>query len=102
MKAIMAAASRRWAGSVTLSRWRTCGTVSAGVSPPQPVAEPDEEALRQQRHGGVVVPAAPAAHLVVVQPQLGLRLLDGLLHRPAQPQQPDQRLGRGLRSGVTE
>jgi hypothetical protein len=49
---------------------RTWGTVSAGAFSPQPTAEPGEEALRQQGHGGVVVPADPAAHLVVVQPQL--------------------------------
>src|SRR5918992_1153922 len=102
MKASIAAGSRRWAGSVTLSRWRTWGTVNAGVFSPQPAAEPDEEVLRQERHGGVVVPAAPAAHLVVVQPQLLLALLDRLLHRPAQPEQPDQRLRRGVRGGVAE
>src|SRR5262245_7543179 len=102
MNASIARASRRWAGSVTLSRWRTWGTVSAGTFPPQPAAEPDEEALGQQGHGGVVVPAAPAPHLVVVQPEFLLGLLDGLLHRPAQAQQPDQRLRRGLGVGVGE
>src|SRR3954466_4389372 len=102
MKASIAVASRRWAGRVTLSRWRTWGTVSAGVFFPQPAAEPDEEVLRQQGHGGVVVPAAPAPDLVVVEPQLLLGLLDGLLDWPAQAQQPDQRLGRGVRSGVTQ
>src|SRR5947208_12683256 len=102
MKVSIAAGSRRWAGSVTLSRRRTWGTVSAGVFPPQPAAESDEEVLRQERHGGVVVPAAPAAHLVVVQAQLVLRLLDGLLHRPAQPQQPDQRRGPRVGGGLAE
>src|SRR3954451_11709097 len=101
MKASIAAASRRRAGSVTASRRRTWGTVSAGASPPQPAPQPGEEPLRQEGHGRVVVPAAPAAHLVVVEPELFLALLDGLLHRPAQAQQPDQRLRRGVRGGIT-
>src|SRR3954452_7448947 len=102
MKASIAVASRRWAGRVTLSSGRTWGTVSAGVFFPQPAAEPDEEVLRQQGHGGVVVPAAPAAHLVMVEPAFVLRLLAGLLDRPAQAQQPDQRLGRGVGGGVAQ
>ncbi len=102
MKASIAAASRRWAGRVTLSRCRTWGTVSAGVFSPQPTAEPAEEALRQQGHGGVVVPAAPAPDLVVVQSQLLLGLLAGLLHRPAQAQEPGQRLGRGVGGGIAQ
>ena len=91
MKASSAAASRRWAGSVALSSCRTWGTVSAGVFSPHPAAEPDEEVLRQEGHGGVVVPAAPAAHLVVVQPQLLLRLLDGLLNHPSRLHPKQQR-----------
>src|SRR5690349_7158142 len=102
MKASMARASRRWAGSVTLRRRRTCGTVSAGEFSPQPGAQPDEEVLGEQGHGGVVVPAAPAAHLVLVEPELVLRFLYGLLDRPAQAQQPDQRLGRRVGGGVAE
>ncbi len=96
----MATASRRRAGSVTPSRRRTWGTVSAGVFLPQPAAEPDEEPLRQQGHGGVVMPAAPAPYLVVVQPQFALRLFDGPLDRPAQAEQPHQRLRRSRGDGI--
>ena len=66
---------------------------------PQPVAQPQRGALGHERHGGVVVPAAPAPRLVVVEPQLPLAFLDGLLHRPAEPKQPDQGLGRRVEGG---
>ena len=39
----------------------------------------DQEGMGQQGQGDVPVPARPAAHLVVVQADLGLGLLEGLL-----------------------
>ena len=95
-------ASRGWAGSVTDSNTRTCGTVSAGAIPPQSAAQPHQEVLGQQRHRQVMMPAHPAAHLVVGQPHLVLALLDGLLHRPAHPQQPHQRRRRCVRRRVAQ
>src|SRR5438093_450734 len=59
---------------------RTCGTVTAGVFPPQPQPLHLQEPQRQQRQRHVVVPAHPAAHLVMPQPHLALALLQQLLH----------------------
>ena len=78
----MAAASRRWAGRVTLRSSRAWGTVSAGAFSPQPAPQPDQEVVGQQGHGGVVVPAAPAAHLVVIQAQVVFALANDDLHGP--------------------
>src|SRR5262245_62338474 len=46
--------------------------------------------MGQQRQGDVAVPARPAAHLVVVQADLGLGLLEALLDCPPGPGHPDQ------------
>src|SRR5579884_4340874 len=62
-----------------LKTWRTCWGVSAGVFPPQPPPLHGHEPQRQQRQRHVVVPAHPAAHLVVRQPDLALALLQHLL-----------------------
>src|SRR6266404_991576 len=66
-----------WSNSVKIAR--TCGTVTAGVFSPQPQPLGLQEPQRQQRQRHVVMPAHPTAHLVVVQPDLALALLEHLL-----------------------
>src|SRR4051812_48380195 len=58
---------------------RTCCTVSAGFFFPQPLPLQDQEPQCQQRQRHVVMPALPAAHLVVVQAYLTIALLEDLL-----------------------
>src|ERR1051326_2546579 len=58
---------------------RTCGTVTAGVFPPQAEAFQMQEPQGHQRQGHVVVPADPAAHLVVRQADFALAVLEQLL-----------------------
>src|SRR3954449_13405588 len=58
---------------------RTCDTVTAGVFPPDPNPLQDQEPQRQQRERHVVVPAHPAPHLVLTQPDLPLRGAEHLL-----------------------
>src|SRR6266702_183502 len=54
---------------------RSCGTVTAGFFPPQPVFLLDQEPQSQQRQGHVVVPAHPTPQFVMVQPYLAFACL---------------------------
>jgi len=87
-------------GRTTWSRARTWGTVTAGLSPPQAQARLDEEVMRQETQGDVMMPADPAPHLVVVEADLAFALLNAPLHRPARRAALGQRLlgevGRGV------
>src|SRR5215210_3580734 len=83
MSSITVAASSVLRGKTACSNTRTCGTVSAADFFSQPAALPDQKVMRQQRQRRVMVPAYPAAHLVVVQPTLPFALLDPRLHTPA-------------------
>jgi hypothetical protein len=49
-----------------------------------------QERQRDHDQGGVPVPGQILADLVVVQPDLALGLLEGLLHPPAAARNPDQ------------
>src|SRR5579872_4086125 len=51
-----------------LNTSRNCGTVSAGIFPPQLPLLPVQEPQRQQRQRHVVVPAHPTPYLVLPQP----------------------------------
>src|SRR5438270_990175 len=57
-----------------------CATVNAGVFFPQLPPFQRQEPQRQQRQRHVVVPADPAPHLVVAQPDLPLPFLQDFLH----------------------
>src|SRR5947209_17048312 len=59
---------------------RTCAPVIGGVFFPQPPPLQLQKPQGQQRQRHVVVPARPAAHLVVVQPHLLAALPQQLLH----------------------
>src|SRR5216684_8015040 len=83
MSAMAVLASKCRLGSTTINNWRTWGTVSAGDFFSQPTPQPDQEVMRQQAQGQVVVPADPAAHFVVVHTQFTLAFQDGRLDRPA-------------------
>src|SRR5438270_8922317 len=97
MSARAVSASKRRLGSTTAKSWRTWGTVSAGdFFFPQPTPQPDQEVMRQQTQGQVVMPADPAADFVVVHAQFALALQDGRLDRPAHAAGPDQVLPRRL------
>src|SRR5260370_29833977 len=61
----------------------------------QALADHGEQGLREQRQRHMAIPARPAAHLVVVQPDLAFGLLEGHLDRPAPPRHPHQVLQRG-------
>src|SRR6266487_6486302 len=100
MSATAVSASTCRLGSTTAKSWRTWGTVSAGDFFPQPAPQPDQEVMRQQTQGEVVMPADPAADFVVVHAQFALALQDGRLDRPAHPTHPDQSLPRRLRRCV--
>src|SRR6266852_4491813 len=75
-----------WSSSVKIAR--TCGTVTAGVFPPQPQPLGLQEPQRQKRQRHVVVPADPTAHLVVAPPDLALALLERLLDPVAAAMHP--------------
>ena len=66
-----------WSSSVKIAR--TWGTVTAGVFPPQPQPLGLQEPQGQKRQRHVVVPAHPAAHLVVPQPHLPFARLQQFL-----------------------
>src|SRR5256885_10948551 len=100
MSAMAVLASKCRLGSTTTISWRTWGTVSAGDFFSQPTPQPNQEVMRQQAQGQVVVPADPAAHFVVVHAQVTLAFQDGPLDRPAHPTDPDQSLPRRLRRCV--
>src|SRR5437867_13286196 len=83
ISAIAVSASRcRLAKLICTSR-RTCGTVTAADCFPQKAALPHQEVMRQQRHGHLVMPAAPVAHLILIHAHFALALLDRRLDRPA-------------------
>src|SRR5437867_10014395 len=96
MRAMAVLASKCRLGSTTTISWRTWGTVSAGDFFPQLTPQPDQEVMRQQAQGQVVVPADPAADFVVVHTQFALALQDGRFDRPAHATDPDQALPRRL------
>src|SRR5438093_8736104 len=83
MSAMAVSASSWRLGKTTCNRRRTCGTVNAADFFSQKAALPHQEVMRQQGHGHVVVPAAPAAHLIVIHPHFALAFQDGRLDRPA-------------------
>ena len=89
-------------GSTTWSSARTCGTVRAAFFFPEPQAGRDQEVMREEAQGDVMVPADPAPHLVVVQAALALTLLDGPLDRPTRRAALGQSLRRGVGGGVGE
>jgi len=89
-------------GSATWSRARTWGTVRAGLPPPQAQAGLDEDVMRQETQGDVMMPADPAPHLVVVEADFAFALLDAALHRPTRRRAPGQRLLREVGGGVGE
>lgn len=47
---------------------RTCDTVKAGVFPPHPPPLQDQEPQRQEAQRDMVMPAHPAAHLIMHKP----------------------------------
>ena len=73
---------------------RTCDTVIAGVFPPEPPPLQAQEPQRHQRQRHVVMPADPAAHLVMIQPRLAVARLEELLDPVPLPLGADQ-LGQG-------
>ena len=81
---------------------RTCDTVTAGVFPPDPQPLQDQEPQRQQRQRHVVVPAHPAPHLVLPQPDFPLRRAEHLLDPVPREPDPDQLGQRHLRAGVAQ
>src|SRR5262249_35110194 len=90
--------------SSRLNTSRSCATVNAGLFFPQPPPLDRQEPQRQQRQRHVVVPAHPAAHLVLTQTPLPLALLQDLL-RPVPltvgPHQPVPGLvPQGIAQGV--
>ncbi|MDT7746038.1 MAG: hypothetical protein QOE59_5116 [Actinomycetota bacterium] len=60
------------------------------------------EGVREHRQGDVAIPAAVAADLVVIQSDLVLRGLEGLLDRPADPGDPRELTQRGVARGGGE
>ena len=90
----------------------TVTAISSGSSPDffrRPVGQPPhrrQDGMGQQRQGDMPVPARPAPHLVVGQPDLLLGRLEAALHRPAGPGrlgQPGQRrAGRAGRQVVRQ
>src|SRR5437763_12693906 len=76
------------ARSNSVNTARTCGTVTAGVFPPQPQPLPLQEPQRQQRQRHVVVPAHPTPHLVVLQPYFPVPFLQQLLDPVTRPMHP--------------
>src|SRR3974390_690262 len=83
---------------------RSCGTVSAGIFFSQPLLLPHQEPQGQQRQRHVVVPAHPAAHLVLPPPPPPLARLQRLLDpvpppvhlRPPLQRHPRRRIGQGV------
>src|SRR5438132_10397459 len=73
-----------------LKTCRTCWGVRAGVFFSQPASIQRQEPQGQQRQGHVVVPADPAAHLVVAQADLALAFLQNFLHAVALAVDPRQ------------
>src|SRR5260370_10751232 len=65
--------------SSSVNTARTCGTVTAGVFPPQPQPLQLQEPQRQQRQRHVVLPAHPTAHLILTQTDLLFALRQPLL-----------------------
>src|SRR4051794_19484643 len=69
---------------MTWSSRRTSGSVSpSSVFFPQTPGLQDQEPKRQHHQGHVVVKAAPATDLIVVQPHFLLAAQETVLHRPA-------------------
>src|SRR6266851_8782701 len=90
---IVAAVKVRW-GKTAVSKQRTRGTVSVAPFFAQSSLHADQEVVRQQRQGQMMMPADPAAHFVMVHAQLAFALLDRRLDRPAHPTAPNKRARR--------
>src|SRR4051812_44674815 len=71
--------------SSSVNTARTCGTVRAGVFPPQSQPLGLQEPQGQQRQRHVMAPAYPTAHLIVRQTHLLLALLQPLLNPVPRP-----------------
>ncbi len=56
--------------------------------------------MGEERERDMVMPADPAADLIVVQANLALGFQDAGFHRPAHAAQPDQRRQRGVRRRI--
>src|SRR6266699_1803372 len=65
--------------SSSVNTARTCGSVTAGVFPPEPHTLRLQEPQGQQRQRHVVFPAHPTAHLVVRQTHFALAFLQPFL-----------------------
>src|SRR2546427_8562145 len=78
----VSASSCRW-GKTTCNRRRTCGTVNAAAFSPQLAALPNQKVVRQEGHGQVVVPPAPATHFILIHPDFARAFQDRRLHWPA-------------------
>ena len=62
--------------------WRVLGAFGGG--------QDGEEGVGEHGEGDPAVPGTPAADLVLIQPGEALAGLEGLLHGPAAPGDPDQ------------
>src|SRR5262249_13430488 len=85
---IRMACASGWRGAATAStacsnRLASGSVIPVGVFPPPPPPLQHQEPHRQHHQTLVVMPAAPALHLVVAQPQLPLAAQEAVLHRPA-------------------
>ena len=84
---------------------RICGTVKAGIFPPEPILLQDQKPQRQQRKCHVAVPAHPASHLIVAQADIALARLQHLLDPVPPPvglHHSGQRYVTGIRQGVPD
>src|SRR5205085_5241387 len=75
---------------------------AAPLSLVEPLLQPDQEMMRQEHQGHMVVPARPEPQLVVVQAQFTLALGKAGLDGPAHPADPHEGLQRRVRRGVTQ
>jgi hypothetical protein len=72
----------RW-GSTSRSTRLTCGRVSWGIFFPPVLLERQQEGRGEEAQGAMVVPARPAAHLILIQPRFAFGRLDLGLDDPA-------------------
>src|SRR5918912_3461399 len=89
-------------GNTTVNNRRTCETVSAGAFFFQPELEMPQKEMGEHTREHRVMPARILPDLVVIHPQLRLRVLEALFERPPHATEPYEQAERSTQRGVAE
>src|SRR3990172_6939398 len=100
----MANTLRNGTASSSIARamsWRACAVVSAGLFLP-PQTQPDQEQMRREGVGHMMMPTRPGAGVIMIQADFTFPFFQRGLHRPAHSTDADKFTPRAGRGGIAE